>query len=73
MEDSVTLAWKHYEKDHNGQAFLYAVSRVLYLGFQLPYYRAAVLHDMGRRFDFFITTTEKFITTFSKVSKGYKK
>lgn len=25
------------------------------------------------QFDFFITTTEKFITTFSKVSKGYKK
>lgn len=48
MEDSVTLAWKQYEKDHNGQAFLDAASRVLYLGFQLPYYRAAVLHDMGR-------------------------
>ena len=48
MEDSVTLAWKQYEKDHDGQAFLDAVSKIVYLGFRLPYFKAAVLHDMGR-------------------------
>ena len=48
MEDSVTLAWKQYEKDHNGQAFFDAVSKGVYLGFRLPYYKAAVYHEMGR-------------------------
>lgn len=44
----ITAAFKKYEKDHDGTAFLNAVSRVLYIGFLLPYYKAYVLHDMGK-------------------------
>ena len=48
MEEIVTFAWKQYEKDHDGQVFLEATSKMVYLGFRLPYFKAAVLHDMGR-------------------------